>query len=151
MNLNRITVNILNKTSPGDKYCKEFGSLLRYQEDIIFHHLTKRTNFGGFGFFHTMLYEDYHVENEVIQQGQILKVNLKNLPINFAYLLSLNDESRLNLLLEFSSKSVKTAEKDLGIKSEDLHEAINKAKETGLLLKDQYDKYWMEYYKIDNK
>ena len=151
MYLNRITLDVYQKTSPGAQYDKEFGSLLRYIEDVIFHHLSKRTNLGGFGYFRTLLYESNLGENQVLPQGQVLKVNLKNEPIDFPSLLKLSDEKRLDLLLHYIQVSVQAAEESLGLSAEDFKEAIENARKAGMSLKTHYDEYWHNYYKIDKK
>jgi hypothetical protein len=147
MNINRITIGIYNGTTSNNLLTKKHGKLFRYHEDLILHHLKKKTNFGGYGYYHTRLFNSQAGDNLVKPSGQILQVHLKSDPIDFDLFTKLDDLEKLNLLFNYLEKSVKIAELKIESDGSEILKAIELSRETGLDLKEKYDNWWSEYHK----
>ena len=147
MNINRITIQIYDGATNANILPKNFGRLFRYHEDVILHHLKKRTNFGGYGYFHTRLFSSYVGDNLVKPYGQILEVHFKSDPIDFDLFAKLDELEKLNLLFNYTDESVRLAESKIEVEGFEILNAIKQARETGLDLKEKYDNWWNEYHK----
>jgi len=145
--INRLTIDIFSDSDNHKTSRKKISSILRYHEDLILHHLKKKTNFGGYGYFHTKLYDSISGENFVKNYGQILEVHFKNDPVDMNQFMKLSDLEKLNVLLDFTKKSVQMAESKIESGADEILIAISQARETGLNLKKKYDDWWKNYYK----
>ena len=147
MNINRITIGIYDGITNRRIIDKQYGKLFRYHEDIILHHLKKKTNFGGFGYFHTKLFNSHPGDNYVKTSGQILEVQLKSIPISMDSFSKLSELEQLNSLLNFATESLNLAAFHINQDGIEILKAIESARETGMSLKEEYNDLWDTYFK----
>ena len=135
MFINRITFERPRDGEFSDDELIAFNRTASYFEELVFHNLPKKTNLGGYGFFHNRLFASEIAKDDIKAYGQIIDFNHRSESFRIDQFLKLSVDERMKYLLKLFEKAIHVISKGHQVDTDKFSECIARSLDTGTCIK----------------